>query len=531
MTVDPNITKEFMPMGGIKDSFEDYNTKALLVGKQTNDYYKNILFEIIKHYNDTTDVGNTPTKSQIIKYLHKVFTDKALNYDKLMKYFKAQSNECLLAYMLIAYKKDNLDLTLRAMYTFGRVLPMNTKQEWFDNYRLNNYGNPLNMVMWRKYDCNDVYTVSKSEPEPINESVEIFWEGACKFLVGTLREFIIDKNLYPHSGGYTNHDNDVETMWRTNKQFMHNVGKVANKDVGKSVSKSANIIASHPSRTHNVGKSVNSTACNDVGKIASHLSRTHNASSTVSNTTLNGGSQCTKQEVINAFRNDGDIDTPKSLLTQSVRALCARGGSLDSADYTGSSTHNNNYYKHICDECYKHYPFYFGGAHGCDVFDIPEMSITLQDIKKFLDRYPSAVVGYILNTQTYSSGQGEHWVALVFTKGKAKLICSQQSDFTAFHDGGKLMQTLRSLGFGLEYNSKLIQKDDFNCGLYSALSLFEMLCNDCDILKSVNAIGVNGTNIKPNADIHVIRSYMAGVLNSTDRADLAANDPSFDTTH
>ena len=159
---------------------------------------------------------------------------------------------------------------------------------------------------------------------------------------------------------------------------------------------------------------------------------------------------------------------------------------------------------------------------------MPEMSMSIQDIKRFIDRYPSAVVGYILNTQTYASGQGEHWVALVFTKGKAKLICSQQSDFTAFHDNEKLHRTLTRLGFGLEYNSKLIQKDDFNCGLYSALSLFEMLCNDCDIHKTVNAIGVNATNIKPNADIHVIRAYMAGVLNNTDRAELIKNDPEFD---
>ena len=181
----------------INDTFVNYNTRSLLCGKEINNYNKKILFEVIKYYN------------KIISYLHDVFQEKDLNYDKLMRKFNAQTNECLLAYVLIAYKNDRLDLILRCMYTFGRVLPLRYETEWFDNYRLNNYGNPLNMVMWKKYDCDDVYSVNEYEPKPINRNVKLPFGKVIKFLVGSLRAFIIDHNLYPAS--IRNNDNEQQT--------------------------------------------------------------------------------------------------------------------------------------------------------------------------------------------------------------------------------------------------------------------------------------------------------------------------------
>lgn len=383
----------------INDTFVNYNTRSLLCGKEINQYNKKILFEVIRYYNNKDIVGNTDTKQRIIKYLHKLFDDKELNYDKLMRKFNAKTNECLLAYMLIAYKNDSLDLILRCMYTFGRVLPLKYETEWFDNYRLNNYGNPLNMVMWGKYDCNDVYTVNEKEPLPINKSVQLPFAKVVKFLVGSLRAFIIDHELYPS-----------------------NVSSLGGGDIEAIVS------------------------ANDYAR----------------------------------FR-DGMTDV--------------------------KSRHLNG--EQICDECYMRYPFYFGGAHGCDVFDMG-LSLTLEEIKMFLERYPSAHVGYILNTATYRSGKGEHWVALEFTKGKAKLICSQQSDFTVFKDGGVLDRTLRKLMFGQEWNPVRIQHDNCNCGIFASLALYEMLCNNSNIEKAVNAIGVNGRNIKAGSDINDVRKRIAG---------------------
>lgn len=379
-----NVNLEFK----IEDTYENYNTRTLLYGKELNTYYKNILFEVYKYYNykDMSRDGSyvsTERKQQIIKFLHKVFERKDLNYDKLMQCFGAKTHECLLAYMLIAFKTEtkNLDLILRCMYTYGRVLPFDSKNEWFDNYRLNNYGNPLNMVMWKKYDSEHIYTIDVYEPKPINSSVKLNFNDVIKFLVGSLRAFIINNNLYPG---------------------------------------------------------------------------------------------CVKRS-----SNAGEQN----------RKLTA---------------------EQICDECYLHYPYYYGGAHGCDVFDIG-LTLTLEEITKFLNRYPSARVGYILNTATYKSGKGEHWVALELTKGKAKMICSQQSDFTVFHDGGVLDSKLKRLLYGQEWNTKRLQNDSYNCGIFSSLALYEMLCHNSDIYASVEAIGENASNIKRGVDIDDIREKLVGV--------------------
>ena len=403
----------------IKDTFVNYDTRSLLSGKEINVYNKNILFEVIKYYNNKDINGDTDTKRQIINYLHKIFKEEDLNYDKLMRKFNAKTNECLLAYILIAYKNDKLDLILRCMYTFGRVLPLKYETEWFDNYRLNNYGNPLNMVMWSKYDCDYIYTISNEEPQPINTSIKLPYAKVIKFFVGSLRAFIIDHSLYPEN-------------FRSNSSLT--------------------------------GSSIRSNSCKNKRY------------------GLTGAD-------IEALISSSDFDK-------------FRDGIED------KSSRNLNG-EQICDECYLHYPYYYGGAHGCDCFDIG-LSLTLDEIKLFLERYPSARVGYILNTATYKSGKGEHWVALELTKGKAKLICSQQSDFSVFKDGGKLNNDLQRLMFGQEYNPKLIQTDNCNCGAFSSLALYELLCHRSNISEAVDAIGVNAKNLKEGADINTFRERIAG---------------------
>ena len=417
----------------IQDTFVKYKTNNMLFGKVITPYAKKVIFEVIKYYNSKDIEGNTDLKRRIIKYLNKVFEDKQLNYDKLMQKFGAQTNECLLGYMLIAYQRQNLDLMLRTMYTFGRVLPLDYKTEWFDNYRLNAYGNVLNMVMWKKYDMNDVYTIDES-PKPINKSVKIDFVKAIKYLVGSLRAFIIDKELYPNSSN------------------MSGGGNSGNPSVNEQMSSSIN-------------------------------------SSSMQNVAFSGVSGGDIEKILDPrdyheFKNDGAKNECK-----------------------------NKSAEQICDECYEHYPFYFGGSHGCDVFSLG-MTLTIPEIKTFLERYPSARVGYILNTSTYRSGKGEHWVAMEFTKGKAKLICSQQSDFSVFHDDGQLRSAIRSACMGEEWNNRVIQVDNENCGLYSVLSLLELL-RFGNIDKAVDAIGVNmknlGKDVGKPSNAELVREKLAGV--------------------
>ena len=121
------------------------------------------------------------------------------------------------------------------------------------------------------------------------------------------------------------------------------------------------------------------------------------------------------------------------------------------------------------DQLNKKYPYYTYQCHGCDVFDISDRSCSIKDIKEFCERYPNSIVGGILNTETYASGRGQHWVCLLFRDSTAYLMCSQAGDFNSFHDQGKLLKQLNQYGFGQKYNSETIQKDNSNCGLYSTL--------------------------------------------------------------
>lgn len=152
--------------------------------------------------------------------------------------------------------------------------------------------------------------------------------------------------------------------------------------------------------------------------------------------------------------------------------------------------------KEICDECYLRYPYYFCGAHGCDVFEIPSKSLSIMEITQFLHRYPSAIIGYILNTETYKSRSGgQHWVSLTLSFGRAQLICSFGSSFSCFMDDGALYRELMKYGYSLRYSMERLQKDHHTCGMFSGLSCYLMLCNNCDLDRSVEMLGVGGSEL------------------------------------
>jgi hypothetical protein len=170
----------------------------------------------------------------------------------------------------------------------------------------------------------------------------------------------------------------------------------------------------------------------------------------------------------------------------------------------------------ICDDCYLHFPFFSGGCHGCDAFYI-NMTLTIEELTAFFKRYPSAIVGYILNTATYRSGKGEHWLSLLLTKQRATLICSQGSNFGVFHDNGRLREDLERHAYGLNYNMKTIQTDGYNCGLFSFLTVMMFLQNFSNhmdiqdiIRKCIDMIGRDGSSLK-KGDIETLREGLVGV--------------------
>lgn len=161
------------------------------------------------------------------------------------------------------------------------------------------------------------------------------------------------------------------------------------------------------------------------------------------------------------------------------------------------------------------YPYFTGCTHGCDVFtsNYRDKSVSIQDISEFCKRYPKTIVGYILNTQTYASGRGQHWVALLFKNFTCYLICSQASTFSAFHEPS-LISDLNKYGFAREWNNINIQFDHSSCGLYSVLANLCFILNGAgdkvpNIKQIVEMIGKEGKNINSDG-IYVIKKKLAG---------------------
>ena len=123
----------------------------------------------------------------------------------------------------------------------------------------------------------------------------------------------------------------------------------------------------------------------------------------------------------------------------------------------------------ILDKLVLKYPYFTGCAHGCDVFKYKHLSPTIKDISEFMKRYPKTIVGYVLNTSTYASGNGRHWVALIFKESEVHLFCSQGGDFSCFDDPD-LMKDINSCCITTINSSVTIQTDNCNCGIYAVLA-------------------------------------------------------------
>lgn len=156
----------------------------------------------------------------------------------------------------------------------------------------------------------------------------------------------------------------------------------------------------------------------------------------------------------------------------------------------------------ICDLCYKMYPFYWGGSHGCNFYNYPEWSLSIEEIAEFTSRYPSAIVGFVLNRSPYGGGDGgSHWVSMTFKEKTAYLIDSGGGE-TLFKDDGDLRKKIGSNGFAFQYSIPKLQNDRFSCGMFSSLSTYIMVCKDCNIKETVDHIGANGDSIVQGKNIY-----------------------------
>lgn len=355
-------------------------TNYILSGKQLSETAKQTTILVVKYYLEHDDMiqNKNETQQQIVNDV-KALAAKNPNftYNDLVVMFGAESSfECLMSYLLTGFMTGNTNDPMKVlMYTYGRAIPLENDTEWMDNFRINNIGFPLNMLVWGKHDSETTYSIHQMEPLPINDSVEL---------------------------------NDYKKMY---------------------------------------------------------------------------------EMLVTPFRG---------ILLHNMMNI----------DY--------NNYKQMCDECYKRFPCCFCGAHGCDVFDIPSMSINIAEIRQALNRYPSWHIQYVLNTATYASRSGIHWVALEFTDKFAKLICSQASNFGCFRDGGKIANELPKYGFNMIYNQSSVQTDGYNCGIFAPISLYMLLIYDGDIVRAVkegigkDGVNIHGTKTDPNVNIDVVRKKVIG---------------------
>lgn len=160
------------------------------------------------------------------------------------------------------------------------------------------------------------------------------------------------------------------------------------------------------------------------------------------------------------------------------------------------------------------YPFSTGLAHGCDVFDIPDKSPNIKDISEYCSRYPYSIVAYILNTKSYASGKGQHWVAVLFRYKTVYLICSEGSDFDCFDTYKKMVDDFDNNGISKENNLKKFQHDPSSCGMYSVLSVLCFLIDSFkhekpDIKRVVDMVG-DGAEELNGGGIYSIKKKLCG---------------------
>lgn len=358
-----------------KDDFNGKGMANIAYGKEISDYGKFLILECLIYYVfNVSKISNELIYDKLKKVIEEVLRmNKSINksWKYVLDQLMIQSPEGLIAYAIDIFKPERNDLLNRLMLTYGKIKGLSRLEEWFNNFKLNGLSNGINMVIWDDKLSDDSYGVGRI-PQPINENIELInYERAVEFLVGSLREFIIENNFYQNN------------------------------------------------------------------------------------------------------------DEKYKLIKPKYKSLPA---------------------KEICDKCYKMYCFYYFGSHGANFYEFPSLSLNIKEISLFSQRYPSAIIGGIVNTLKYGTG-GQHWVSLTFKNRKAFLICSAGGSFENFQDEGHLRNELTKYGISMQYNPKRIQTSTHECGMYSFLSNYVMVCTDCNLDKTVELIGkdgnqlVNGKNI------------------------------------
>lgn len=464
------------------DDYVEYDTTSLLCSKTPTKLEKGrivlVLKYLVNHYKsspfsnsefhklaskvlDNVNFIETNSKElSLTTELNQTHRTKTKNKDvetiELSKYYDelkskidgCNSNECLLLHAATTYGLTPKSLLMDTIAIHSRVKKLNNKDEWFDNFTLNSYLLQLSTIVYSEYD------------ESTND------------------EFIKSIEFKPKSGNLTGGTTKHKPNLSVNvNQLIHSM------------------LVKHKTKTMLGG--LNSTDINQTHKTKSNEP---NQSSIV------------KSNSQTKVKHNTKLSNPKELLYHlgnEYRTFIEFG--LTKNEY---QTLDDTKITEMLDKLVDKYPYFTGLTHGCDVFtsNYRDKSVSINDIKEFCSRYPTSIVGYILNTETYASGRGQHWVSLIFKNQSCYLICSQGSEFSCFKEP-TLAKEIKS-NFATDYNTKTIQFDSSSCGLYSVLVnlVSILLCGgtrDFDIRAIIDKIGLNAKNINLDG-IYAIKKKICG---------------------
>ena len=453
------------------DDFKDYKTTTLLGSalptKLEKEHIIDVLNYLVMHYKPNVMVKNSDKYYNLIVEILNTNQPKYKKYDCLKANIKGcETNECLLLHVAKSYGIYPKSLLMDTIAIHSRIKKLDNKDAWFDNFSLNSYLLQMTPTCYSIFDDNS---------DPSIKSVISGITFTTPEVVPTEAECDLKRNL---SGG-NKYKNIRDVIYDL---YFNNINVTGGRKDN---------IENLDFKNSKIDENINKSEIKKNPKLEEYVN---------------------DPEIRKKFINENiELTNPKQLLFHlgnNYRVFIEFGK-------TAEEVKDNDEAVKILDAFAIKYPYYTGCCHGCDVFtsDFRDKSVSINDIKEFCNRYPLNIVGYILNTKTYKSGRGQHWVAIIFKGNTCYMICSQGGGFNSFEETS-FEEDLNKAGFAKEWNTKVIQHDNSSCGMYSVLANLSFIINGSGIKKPnineiVDLIGNDGKNIN-KFGIYSIKKKLAG---------------------
>ena len=458
----------------VTDTYSGSNMKHFLYGKNLHDYQLFITCAVLMHYDRRTirKAQNNPNTKMHRETIHNAIESSRTIHEMfaaLQKGFKCESLECIYANALLAYNGDINELLIRALNFSGRVLKLERKSDWLDNWRINAFGTCISTIMWREYDNKDCFTV-KRKYKPIRTSESINYDTFATHCVGILREFIIRMGVYPNMR--------VPTQLSVIRSKLES------------------------DRFNNMSTQ---KICDECYKhfVYSYL----------------GSHGC------NALIDGPETGQQWTATIKDIRTFLKRypamifGGVFNTSPYGQAGQHWMSVMFHN-----KQVVQRLRGGESTIEIDQEDSTVVPDSISELFDIEAYYATNNISNDASLTDridaniGENANATGKNTLQPEAVLFCSQGSGWDAFVLHGPILTQLRENAFPTAYNQENLQiSDGYSCGNFSIVSNFLMLCNNMDIVKTAQNIGRNGKNLGAlvgqdgKIDIYTMRRSLFGV--------------------